>query len=69
MTHCFPASGRRLVQHAKGCQATFVNGAEIVASDEFMGELLGSCYATGGTQLKSFDYHPAIEILDFGLFT
>jgi hypothetical protein len=36
-----PAIGRRLVQDAKGCEATFVNGVQIVASDESTGTLPG----------------------------
>jgi N-acyl-D-aspartate/D-glutamate deacylase len=39
MAYDFPANGRRLVQHAKGCEATFVNAVQIVASDEFTGTL------------------------------
>ena len=35
------ANGRRLVQHAKGYEATFVNGTQIVSRDEFTGELPG----------------------------
>jgi N-acyl-D-aspartate/D-glutamate deacylase len=41
MAYDFPANGRRLVQHAKGYEATFVNGVQIVASDEFTGTLPG----------------------------
>ena len=37
----FPANGRRLVQHAKCYEATFVNGVQIVAGDEFTGTLPG----------------------------
>jgi N-acyl-D-aspartate/D-glutamate deacylase len=37
----FPAIGRRLVQHAKCYEATFVNGVQIVAGDEFTGTLPG----------------------------
>ena len=41
MAYDFPANGRRLVQHAKGYVGTFVNGTQIVADDEFTGELPG----------------------------
>jgi N-acyl-D-amino-acid deacylase len=41
MAYDFPANGRRLVQHAKGYEATFVNGTQIVSRDEFTGELPG----------------------------
>jgi N-acyl-D-aspartate/D-glutamate deacylase len=41
MVYDFPANGRRLVQHAKGYVGTWVNGTQIVASDEFTGELPG----------------------------
>ena len=41
MAYDFPANGRRLVQHAKGYEATFVNGVQIVAGDEFTGTLPG----------------------------
>jgi N-acyl-D-aspartate/D-glutamate deacylase len=41
MAYDFPANGRRLVQHAKGYIGTFVNGTQIVADDEFTGELPG----------------------------
>lgn len=42
MAYDFPANGRRLVQHAKGYVGTFVNGTQIVADDEFTGELPGA---------------------------
>lgn len=41
MVYDFPANGRRLVQHAKGYVATFVNGTQTVAEDEFTGALPG----------------------------
>lgn len=41
MVYDFPANGRRLVQHAKGYVATFVNGVQTVANDEFTGTLPG----------------------------
>ena len=41
MVYDFPANGRRLVQHAKGYVATFVNGVQTVANDEFTGALPG----------------------------
>jgi len=37
----FRDSESRLVQHAKGYEATFVNGTQIVSRDEFTGELPG----------------------------
>jgi hypothetical protein len=54
----FPANGRRLVQHAKGCEATFVNDAEIVAGGKFMAALPGSRYATCGIQVTNFVNDP-----------
>lgn len=41
MVYDFPANGRRLVQHAKGYVATFVNGVQTVANDQFTGALPG----------------------------
>ncbi len=41
MVYDFPANGRRLVQHAKGYVATFVNGVQTLAHDEFTGTLPG----------------------------
>jgi len=41
MVYDFPANGRRLVQHAKGYVATFVNGVQTVADDQFTGALPG----------------------------
>jgi N-acyl-D-amino-acid deacylase len=41
MVYDFPANGRRLVQHAKGYEATFVNGVQTVSNDEFTGALPG----------------------------
>ncbi|MEY3805392.1 MAG: hypothetical protein RIR69_204 [Actinomycetota bacterium] len=41
MVYDFPANGRRLVQHAKGYVATFVNGVQTLAHDEFTGALPG----------------------------
>jgi N-acyl-D-aspartate/D-glutamate deacylase len=41
MAYDFPANGRRLVQHATGYVATFVNGVQTVAHDEFTGALPG----------------------------
>jgi N-acyl-D-amino-acid deacylase len=41
MVYDFPANGRRLVQHAKGYVATFVNGVQTVANDQFTGSLPG----------------------------
>jgi N-acyl-D-amino-acid deacylase len=41
MVYDLPANGRRLVQHAKGYAATFVNGVQISADDEFTGALPG----------------------------
>lgn len=41
MVYDFPADGRRLVQHAKGYVATFVNGVQTVANDQFTGALPG----------------------------
>jgi N-acyl-D-amino-acid deacylase len=41
MAYDFPANGRRLVQHAKGYVATFVNGVQTVSHDEFTGALPG----------------------------
>ncbi|MFZ6004446.1 MAG: N-acyl-D-amino-acid deacylase family protein [Actinomycetota bacterium] len=42
MAFDLPAGGRRLVQRAKGYDATFVAGVQTVADDEFTGELPGS---------------------------
>ena len=42
MAYDLPASGRKLVQRAKGYIATFCNGLQTVADDEFTGELPGS---------------------------
>ena len=42
MAFDLPAQGRRLVQRASGYRATFVHGVQIVADDEFTGELPGS---------------------------
>jgi N-acyl-D-aspartate/D-glutamate deacylase len=41
MVYDFPANGRRLVQHAKGYVATFVNGVQTVENDQFTGALPG----------------------------
>ncbi len=41
MAHDLPAGARRLVQKAKGYDATFVAGVQIVDHDEFTGELPG----------------------------
>lgn len=41
MVYDFPANGRRLVQHAKGYVATFVDGVQTTADDEFTGALPG----------------------------
>jgi N-acyl-D-aspartate/D-glutamate deacylase len=41
MAHDLPAGARRLVQKAKGYEATFVAGVQIVDHDEFTGELPG----------------------------
>jgi N-acyl-D-aspartate/D-glutamate deacylase len=41
MAYDFPANARRLVQHAKGYVATFVNGVQTVSNDEFTGALPG----------------------------
>jgi N-acyl-D-aspartate/D-glutamate deacylase len=41
MVYDFPANGRRLVQHADGYVATFVNGMQTVSNDEFTGALPG----------------------------
>ena len=41
MAYDFPANGRRLVQRAHGYVATFVNGIQTVANDEFTGALPG----------------------------
>ena len=41
MAFDLPAKGRRLVQKAHGYRATFVNGVQTVADDEFTGELPG----------------------------
>jgi N-acyl-D-amino-acid deacylase len=41
MAYDLPARGRRLVQRARGYVATFVNGVQTVAHDEFTGELPG----------------------------
>jgi N-acyl-D-aspartate/D-glutamate deacylase len=41
MAYDLPASGRRLVQQARGYTATFVDGVQTVANDEFTGALPG----------------------------
>ena len=41
MAFDLPAQGRRLVQRARGYRATFVDGTQTVADDEFTGELPG----------------------------
>jgi N-acyl-D-aspartate/D-glutamate deacylase len=41
MAFDLPANGRRLVQRGRGYLATFVNGVQTVADDEFTGELPG----------------------------
>ncbi len=41
MAYDLPANGRRLVQQAHGYLATFVNGVQTVANDEFTGTLPG----------------------------
>lgn len=41
MVFDLPAHGRRLVQRARGYQATFVNGRQTIDNDEFTGELPG----------------------------
>lgn len=41
MVYDLPANGRRLVQHAKGYEATFVNGVQTTDNDEFTGALPG----------------------------
>jgi N-acyl-D-aspartate/D-glutamate deacylase len=41
MAHDLPAGARRLVQKAKGYDATFVAGVQVVDHDEFTGELPG----------------------------
>lgn len=41
MAFDLPAGGRRLVQKARGYQATFVGGVQTVDNDEFTGELPG----------------------------
>jgi N-acyl-D-amino-acid deacylase len=41
MVFDLPANGRRLVQRASGYRATFVDGTQTVADDEFTGELPG----------------------------
>jgi N-acyl-D-aspartate/D-glutamate deacylase len=42
MAFDLPAAGRRLVQRASGYRATVVSGVQIVADDEFTGELPGA---------------------------
>jgi len=41
MAYDLPANGRRLVQHGRGYQATFVAGVQTVDNDSFTGELPG----------------------------
>jgi N-acyl-D-aspartate/D-glutamate deacylase len=41
MAYDLPANGRRLVQQARGYVATFADGVQTVANDEFTGELPG----------------------------
>ena len=41
MVFDLPANGRRLVQRGRGYHATFVNGVQTVADDEFTGALPG----------------------------
>jgi N-acyl-D-aspartate/D-glutamate deacylase len=41
MAFDLPAQGRRLVQRARGYEATFVKGHQTVSYDEFTGELPG----------------------------
>jgi N-acyl-D-aspartate/D-glutamate deacylase len=47
MVFDLPASGRRLVQHARGYVATFVNGVQTVDHDEFTGALPGRLLRAG----------------------
>ncbi len=47
MAHDLPAEGRRLVQKATGYVATWCNGIQTVADDEFTGELPGSLLRAG----------------------
>ena len=64
----FPAIGRRLVHYSKGCEAMFVNDAEIVAGGEFMAALPGSRHTTGGIQVTNFLNHPKPDLVGLGLF-
>jgi N-acyl-D-aspartate/D-glutamate deacylase len=47
MAFDLPASGRRLVQRAKGYVATWVGGVQTVADDDFTGELPGRLVRAG----------------------
>ncbi len=47
MAHDLPAAGRRLVQKATGYVATWCNGVQTVADDEFTGELPGTLLRAG----------------------
>jgi N-acyl-D-aspartate/D-glutamate deacylase len=41
MAFDFPANGKRLIQKANGYKATFVNGVQTVANDEFTDQFPG----------------------------
>jgi N-acyl-D-aspartate/D-glutamate deacylase len=47
MVFDLPAAGRRLVQHARGYVATFVNGVQTVDHDSFTGALPGRLLRAG----------------------
>jgi N-acyl-D-aspartate/D-glutamate deacylase len=41
MAFDFPANGKRLIQKANGYKATFVNGVQTIANDEFTDQFPG----------------------------